>query len=71
MNNNQLDFLTYMGFIVGIVALMIGLENLQENRQQSTSQENLLKYLEEHLKSQDLHLANQDKLLKERSNNGN
>lgn len=58
-----LDRLTILSFIVGIYALYIGLRNLEENREQSASQQDLLNYLEEHLKSQDNHLKSQDDIL--------
>lgn len=43
---NILDIITILSFI-------IGLENLQENRQQSETQEQIIKSIEEHLKKQD------------------
>ena len=58
-----LDRLTILSFLVGMYALFIGLRNLEENREQSASQQDLLNYLEEHLKSQDEHLHSQDDIL--------
>ena len=53
MNNQfeeqQIDILD----IIAIVSFIIGLENLQENRQQSKTQEQIIKSIEEHLKRQD------------------
>ena len=53
MNNQfeeqQINFLD----IISILSFIIGLENLQENRQQSKSQEQIIKAIEEHLKKQD------------------
>lgn len=64
MDNNQLDFITIVSLVLTLYALYIGLENLQENRVQSKSQEDLLKYLESHLSNQDEHLKSQDELIK-------
>lgn len=66
MNNNfeTLDLITIISFFVGMYALMIGIQNLDENRDQNDSQEALLKYLEKHLGSQDEHLHKQDELIK-------
>ena len=71
--NNQfsfLDLITIISFMIGLYALELGVENLNENRQQSKDSEKILYQLEEHLKNQDkhlqaqdLHLAEQDKLL--------
>lgn len=66
MNNNNLNFLdilTILSFVIGIYALFIGLENLEENRQQNRDSEEILYQLENHLKNQDEHLKQQDKLL--------
>ena len=65
MNNNLklLDWITLISFGVGIYALYIALENLDENRQQEDELKEILSYLENHLQDQDLHLANQDKIL--------
>ena len=53
MNNQfeeqQINFLD----IITILSFIIGLENLQENRQQSENQEQIIKAIEEHLKKQD------------------
>ena len=73
MNNNNwnmLDILTILSFIVGLYALDLAMQNLDENRLQSKDSQEILHQLEEHLKNQDahlhaqdLHLAEQDKLL--------
>ena len=47
---SKFDILT---LALTLYALLIGLENLEENREQSESQQELLVYLEEHLKAQD------------------
>ena len=49
MNNRQLEYLD----LITILSFSIGLENLQENRQQSENQEKIIKSIEEHLKKQD------------------
>ena len=66
MNNNLklLDWITLISFGVGIYALYIALENLDENRQQNDELKQILDYLEIHLQDQDNHLHEQDKLLK-------
>lgn len=73
LGQNKLDFLdwiTLISFGVGVYALYIALENLDENRQQNDELKQILHYLEEHLQDQDkhlheqdIHLANQDKIL--------
>ena len=72
MNNELsfLDLLTILSFMIGLYALELGLQNLEENRIQSRDSEEILHQLEDHLKNQDehlhaqdLHLAEQDKLL--------
>lgn len=66
MNNQfeeqQINFLD----IITILSFMIGLENLQENRQQSESQEQIIKAIEEHLKKQDEQYEKIIKLLERR-----
>ena len=64
MNNNfkLLDWITIISFCVGLYALEIALDNLQENRDQNDELKQILHYLEEHLSSQDNHLEAQDKL---------
>lgn len=65
--NKQLDFLdiiTILSFVVGVYALEIALQNLAENEEQNKDLKDILNYLEKHLQDQDLHLANQDKILK-------
>ena len=65
MNNLKLlDWITLISFGVGIYALYIALENLDENRQQNDELKQILDYLEIHLQDQDNHLHEQDKLLK-------
>lgn len=39
--------------IIAISSFIIGLKNLEENRQQSKTQEQIIKSIEEHLKMQD------------------
>ena len=65
-----LDFITILSFCVGVYALEIALDNLQENRDQNDELKSILHYLDthlesqdHHLKEQDIHLANQDKIL--------
>lgn len=67
---NFLDFITILSFCVGVYALEIALENLEENREQNNELKEILHYLEIHLQSQDIlfddlskHLASQDKQL--------
>lgn len=66
MNNQfeeqQIDILD----IIAIVSFIIGLENLQENRQQSKTQEQIIKSIEEHLKRQDEQYEKIIKLLERR-----
>lgn len=64
MNNNKfLDVITVASFLIGLYALYIALENLNENREQDDELKEILTYLEIHLQNQDEHLANQDKVL--------
>ena len=65
MNNNlkMLDWITLISFGIGIYALYIALENLDENREQNDELKEILDYLEIHLQDQDNHLHKQDKLL--------
>ena len=58
-----LDKITLLSFLIGIYALYIALENLEENREQNDELTNILDYLENHLQDQDNHLHKQDKLL--------
>lgn len=58
-----LDRITILSFLIGLYALYIALENLDENREQNGELKEILSYLENHLQDQDLHLANQDKIL--------
>lgn len=63
-NIRYLDIITILSFVIGVYALDIALENLDENRKQNDDLKEVLNYLENHLQDQDLHLANQDELLK-------
>ena len=65
MNNNfkMLDWITLISFGIGLYALYIALENLDENREQNDELKQILHYVEVHLQDQDNHLANQDKIL--------
>ena len=72
MNSNfkMLDWVTLISFGIGLYALYIALENLEENREQNDELKEILHYLEVHLQDQDnhlheqdLHLASQDKLI--------
>ena len=58
-----LDRLTIISFLISVYALYVGLRNLEENREQNENQQDLLNYLEDHLKSQDEHLHSQDMIL--------
>ena len=65
MNNNikLLDWITLISFVIGLYALYIALENLEENIEQNDELKNILDYLEVHLQDQDNHLHKQDKIL--------
>ena len=52
--------------IIAILSFIIGLDNLQENRQQSRTQEQIIKSIEEHLKRQDEQYEKIIKLLERR-----
>ncbi len=52
--------------IIAILSFIIGLDNLQENRQQSKTQEQIIKSIEEHLKRQDEQYEKIIKLLERR-----
>lgn len=58
-----LDKITIISFLIGVYALYIALENLEENREQNVDLKEILDYLEVHLQDQDNHLHKQDKLL--------
>lgn len=58
-----LDKITLLSFLIGIYALYVALENLEENRNQNGELKNILDYLENHLQAQDEHLEAQDKIL--------
>lgn len=66
MNNKLsfLDLITLISFVIGLYALYIALENLDENREQNGELKNILDYLELHLQDQDNHLHKQDEILK-------
>lgn len=65
MNNlKTLDWITLISFGIGLYALYIALENLDENRKQNADLKEILDYLEVHLQDQDNHLHKQDELLK-------
>lgn len=65
MNNGLrlLDWITLISFGVGIYALYIALQNLDENRDQNGELKQILDYLDNHLHDQDEHLASQDRIL--------
>ena len=67
MINNRgfgfLDWVTLISFGIGLYALYIALENLDENRYQNDELKQILHYLEVHLQDQDVHLASQDRIL--------
>lgn len=75
MNNNNnnlsfLDILTILSFMIGLWALELAMQNLEENRLQSKDSKEILHQLEHHLRSQDNlfddlsnHLAKQDEVL--------
>ena len=50
MNNNlkMLDWITLISFGIGLYALYIALENLEENRDQNDELKQILEYLEVH-----------------------
>lgn len=57
--NRDLGFLnviTLLSFIVGIYALAIAIQNLEENRQQTSDTQEVLDKLNKHLKEQDKYL---------------
>ena len=58
-----LDIITILSFVVGVYALEVALENLNENRKQNDELKNILSYLDTHLQTQDEHLASQDRIL--------
>ena len=55
---------------IAILSFIIGLDNLQENRQQSKTQEQIIKSIEEHLKRQDEQYEKIIKLLERNLKNG-
>ena len=64
MNNlRTLDIITIVSFGIGLYALYIALENLEENREQNDELKEILHYLEFHLQEQDNHLEAQDRII--------
>ena len=55
---NLIDRLTIASFLIGLYALYVALENLEENREQNSDLTSILNYLETHLQSQDRILEN-------------
>ena len=56
MKNNNLsflDFLTMLSFLIGVYALFIALQNLDENRIQTEDTKQILYKLDQHLAEQD------------------
>ena len=55
MNKNLsfLDILTILSFVVGVYAIAIGLQNLEENRIQTEDTKEVLFQLNKHLEEQD------------------
>ena len=72
MSNNLsfLDWITLISFGIGLYALYIALENLEENREQNTDLREILDYLENHLQDQDNHLEAQDRILENLTKGG-
>ena len=72
MNNNirLLDIITILSFYIGLYALEIALDNLQENRDQNDELKRILDYLDNHLHDQDEHLASQDRILENLTKGG-
>ena len=72
MNNNfkLLDWITLISFGVGLYALYVALENLEENRDQNDELKQILHYLDTHLRDQDEHLASQDRVLENLTKGG-
>ena len=72
MNNklNFLDLITLVSFGIGLYALYIALENLEENREQNLDLKEILHYLEGHLQDQDNHLMSQDRNLENLTKGG-
>ena len=66
MNNQFEDQQINILDIIAILSFVIGLDNLQENRQQSKTQEQIIKSIEEHLKRQDEQYEKIIKLLERR-----
>lgn len=62
-NIDFLDVITILSFVIGLYALYIALDNLDENRDQNNELKKVLSYLDNHLHSQDEHLKMQDELL--------
>ena len=63
MNNNRLSFLdvlTIISFIIGLYALEVALQNLEENRIQTEDTKEVLSKLDKHLKEQDKLLGKEE-----------
>ena len=48
-----LDFLTILSFLIGFYALLIAMQNLEENREQTLQTEEVLYKMDKHLHLQD------------------
>jgi len=55
-----LDFLTILSFLIGFYALLVALQNLEENREQTLDTEEVLYKLDKHLAEQDKLLGKED-----------
>lgn len=68
MRNNFdiIDALSVLALIVSVYSFIVAIQNLDENRIQTEDTKQILHELNNHLARQDVHLAEQDKLLKER-----
>ena len=53
-----LDIITILSFVIGLYALEVALENLDENRDQNDELKKILDYLDNHLQDQDEILKN-------------
>ena len=75
MNNqndfNIIDALSILALIIGVYSFIIAIQNLNENRLQTEDTKQILHKLNDHLRLQDEHLAEQDELLRRGGNNEN